>query len=182
MREIPELTPAAARFALAWLDRRPIEDVCEVVESAIYECTRTGDVDGVSDLLVLLARFDQGRADALSERTLAEATRIHTRAVLDEIAAERVAQDAKWGDQSGHLDGTGFDGATATAERMRAECDRAAKEGLVTWALILGEEVAEALAETDPGRLRDELVQVAAVATCWIEALDRRPSTEEQLR
>lgn len=36
------------------------------------------------------------------------------------------------------------------------------------------EEVLEAFAEADPDRLRAELVQVAAVATKWIQALDRR--------
>lgn len=45
------------------------------------------------------------------------------------------------------------------------------------WRHILDEEVAEALAETDPERLRAELVQVAAVAVQWIEALDRRAAT-----
>ena len=35
-------------------------------------------------------------------------------------------------------------------------------------------EVAEALAETSPARLRVELVQVAAVCVQWLEALGRR--------
>jgi hypothetical protein len=36
------------------------------------------------------------------------------------------------------------------------------------------EEVREAMAESDPAKLRVELVQVAAVSVAWIEALDRR--------
>jgi hypothetical protein len=34
--------------------------------------------------------------------------------------------------------------------------------------------VAEALAEDDPTLLRAELIQVAAVAVAWVEAIDRR--------
>ncbi len=39
---------------------------------------------------------------------------------------------------------------------------------------ILLEEVHEALAEDDPTRLRAELLQVAAVAVCWVEAIEQR--------
>jgi hypothetical protein len=39
---------------------------------------------------------------------------------------------------------------------------------------VLDEEVWEAFAESDPAKLRAELVQVAAVAFRWIEALDAR--------
>lgn len=75
--------------------------------------------------------------------------------VYDDIKIERDRQDRKWGEQN-HDDGT--------------------------WSLILGEEVGEACeaalsalfggGQTDA--LRDELVQIAAVATAWIECLDRR--------
>jgi hypothetical protein len=44
---------------------------------------------------------------------------------------------------------------------------------MVTWAHILTEEFYEALAEADPEKLREELVQVAAVAVAWVECLDR---------
>ena len=43
-----------------------------------------------------------------------------------------------------------------------------------TWRHILTEEVWEAFAEKDSARLRAELVQVAAAAVNWIEAIDRR--------
>jgi hypothetical protein len=52
--------------------------------------------------------------------------------------------------------------------------DRAVREGTLTWTHILEEEVCEALAETDQERLREELVQVAAVACAWVECIDRR--------
>ena len=32
----------------------------------------------------------------------------------------------------------------------------------------------KALAEVEPAKLREELIQVAAVAVAWIEAIDRR--------
>lgn len=68
--------------------------------------------------------------------------------VLDSITEERIRQDEKWGSQRELPSGT--------------------------WYLILGEEFGEvgnAVLEGSP-TLRDELVQVAAVATAWIEALD----------
>ncbi|MFC4059317.1 hypothetical protein ACFOWE_13510 [Planomonospora corallina] len=92
--------------------------------------------------------------------------------VLGEIGAERAAQDARWGIQD-VPDGTGPEG-TAAAERAKDETAAAAAAGTLTWRHILIEEVLEAFAEDDPGALRTELVQVAAVAAKWIQALDRR--------
>lgn len=96
-------------------------------------------------------------------------------AVLDEIRVERERQDEKWGEQN-HPDGTNLknDGWRTHA---REQCQRAAAEGRVTWAHILQEEFVEALAEVGPAKLRAELIQVAAVAVAWIEALDRRERT-----
>jgi hypothetical protein len=109
--------------------------------------------------------------------------------VLCEVAAERERQDMKWGEQN-HPSGTGcwrrIDGgemrrdgylAEVRADRaaeQRLACDQAASEGRVTWRLILNEEIAEAIAEDEGANLRKELVQVAAVAVSWIEAIDRR--------
>jgi NTP pyrophosphatase (non-canonical NTP hydrolase) len=77
--------------------------------------------------------------------------------VLSDVHAERMRQDEKFGEQS-HDDGT--------------------------WGLVLTEEVGEACQAALESRrnpclrrhdlLREELVQVAAVAVAWIEALDRR--------
>src|SRR3954471_5945908 len=93
------------------------------------------------------------------------------RPVLAEIDAERVAQDEKWGVQiPPGGDGTGPDvpltfGASTMgglASVARRYCDRTHQEGRGEWWSILMEEVAEALAEDDPAKLRKELVQVAA--------------------
>ena len=92
--------------------------------------------------------------------------------LLTEVAAERASQDARWGEQN-HPNGTGLYQHRAAATRARMVCDRNAELGTVTWADILREEFCEALAESDPALLRAELVQVAAVATAWAEAIDR---------
>lgn len=111
--------------------------------------------------------------------------------VLLEVLTERVRQDEKWGEQN-HPDGTGSARATtagiqrdpyiAEVRRGRAKeaqeaCDRAAIGGYCTFRHILDEEVREAFAEDDPVKLRAELVQVAAVAVKWIEAIDRRTAS-----
>jgi hypothetical protein len=103
--------------------------------------------------------------------------------VLAEVRAERARQDATWGQQD-HPDATrgafyGDYGIISESD-ARERCDVAAKDGMCTFAHILIEEVAEAIdaALIDGGThdqdLRKELVQVAAVAVSWIEAIDRR--------
>lgn len=100
---------------------------------------------------------------------------------LAEVALEREAQDRKWGEQN-HPDGTGPNllmpngGITADLyrEAMRDRCDQMHRFGAGTWEHILTEEYAEALAESDPDKLRTELLQLAAVAVAWAECIDRR--------
>lgn len=105
-------------------------------------------------------------------------------AVLSEVRLERMRQHQKWGEQN-HPDGTGEDWsfcsgqhagwAEDAANDARRRCQEAAtKPWGDTYALILHEEVAEAFAESNPERLRAELIQVAAVAVAWVEAIDRR--------
>ena len=71
--------------------------------------------------------------------------------VYQEIQEERTTQDVKWGEQN---------------------------HGDLYWLGILVEEVGELSKEIiemgDNGQLRGELVQCAAVAVAWLEALDRR--------
>lgn len=97
-----------------------------------------------------------------------------TEMVLSEVYDERERQDAKWGQQN-HPNGTRASNVIA-ANQAKALTDAHAKAGTLTWRDILDEEVQEAFAETDPALLRAELVQVAAVATAWVEAIDRRTS------
>lgn len=110
-----------------------------------------------------------------------------TYAVLHDVAIERAFQNGKWGEQN-HPDGTGtnwvdqirpafgWSGPEAehAAKLARSDCQRAARRNEATWLRILREEMAEAFAETDPVKLRAELIQIAAVACAWVEAIDRR--------
>lgn len=100
--------------------------------------------------------------------------------LLYEIAAERHRQDLKWGEQN-HPDGTGGEEATYLADALRAWCDESHGKGTGTWASILVEEVAEALAEADEDKLAVELLQSAAVAVGWVESIRRRQQRRENV-
>lgn len=103
------------------------------------------------------------------------------------VTRELARQDAKWGEQN-HADGTGpgtrplrrlavnpdLRSAVELANAAKRRCDAEHDTGRGTWVSILLEEVFEACAEDDPARLRAELVQVAAVALQWADAIDRR--------
>lgn len=112
------------------------------------------------------------------------------------VEAERLRQDAKWGEQN-HPDVdrvlTGRTGGCSvqrmaeeygipTPSRAKAECDGASRVGQCTWAHILVEEVAElveaaTLAQQGRGPEADvdaELVQTIAVLVAWREARARR--------
>jgi len=119
---------------------------------------------------------DMGRHMPEVMKELDRLAEAHTGA-LAEVAAERARQDAKWGEQD-HPDGTGGGNAIAAAVGARMQCQLAAKEGALTWRDVMREEVGEAFAETDPAKLRAELIQVAAVAVAWAEAIDRRANAE----
>lgn len=96
-----------------------------------------------------------------------------TERVLSAVLAERMRQDEKWGEQH-HPNHPAWTGVwSSLIERL----ERGAREELEiapSWGPILLEEVGEALRAGDDAALRQELVQVAAVAVAWIEALDRR--------
>ena len=109
--------------------------------------------------------------------------------LFDEVERELRRQTRKFGEQN-HRDAhpalLDRDGGASpqrlaedleipTASRAKFICNAAARAGHPYWSAILVEEVAEAVAEIgDDAKLRAELVQVAAVAVAWIEAIDRR--------
>lgn len=101
-----------------------------------------------------------------------------TWAVLNEVAEERARQRAAWGEQH-HPDGTSRSSFIDKAESARRACKRAAAKGAVTWMHILREEFWEAMAETEPDRLRYELLQTIAVGVAWIEDLDSRAAAAQ---
>jgi hypothetical protein len=92
--------------------------------------------------------------------------------IVNEILAERVRQDDKWGEQN-HPDGTNTKWAVV-ADGMKAKCESKARDGKLTFRDIFEEEIWEAYAEVEPDKLRAELVQCAAVLVNWIGAIDRR--------
>ncbi len=75
-----------------------------------------------------------------------------------------------------HPDGTGWDAPLRIPSvlKIRAECRGAFGRGEGTWLHVLVEEVGEVSDADKPQELRAELIQVAAVAQAWVEAIDCR--------
>lgn len=108
--------------------------------------------------------------------------------VLDEIWDERLRQELKFGQQNPPVDPIRWhvgtlkprtDYGICSADELRIRCNSRAAAGVVSYADILLEEVAEAMDEAaldDTDALRKELIQVAAVAVAWVECIDRRRS------
>lgn len=94
--------------------------------------------------------------------------------IFDQIDDECDASTNIHGDQSHLPNGTAWARDRVMADLARAGCDQARDDNRITWRHILEEEVREAFAEKDPALLRAELVQVAAVAVKWIDAIDRK--------
>jgi hypothetical protein len=125
-------------------------------------------------------------AEASVEELIGELVRrgrwtLGDRDVLNEVRGERYRQDARFGVQD-HPDVPQMAlrplrlqlGMLPSAD-LKELIDRLKATGGLYWLALLLEEVAEAgEAAWDPVELRRELVQVAAVAVAWIEAIDRR--------
>lgn len=93
--------------------------------------------------------------------------------------AEEVRQNEQWGQQD-HPDGTGpTDNHINNRLRAQSRTYFAFRKGEGTWRHILEEEVAEAIAESDPEKLKAELIQVAAVCQQWVRAINRREKEQE---
>lgn len=102
--------------------------------------------------------------------------------VLSDVRAERARQFARYGTNEDLLDGTGkdviwFNEVPAQgAEILLRNAYEAyeSEHGKPTFRHLVLEEVAEAMQESSPHRLREELLQVAALAVSWVEKLDAR--------
>lgn len=105
--------------------------------------------------------------------------------VLEDVAAERQRQVARYGHNTALHDGTGPEvawlsplswvSAAGVEREFRGDYERhEALAGDPTWMHLIREEVSEAFQETDPSRLRAELVQVAALCVSWVEKIDKR--------
>ena len=96
-----------------------------------------------------------------------------TQSVLEAILFERRRQHIKWGEQN-HPDGTGlFISDHISLDLARHNYQQNVKDGVLTWRDILAEEYFEVLCEDNKSNLEDELIQLAAVATAWVEKLRR---------
>jgi hypothetical protein len=95
--------------------------------------------------------------------------------ILSDVGEERQKQIEKWGQQTHIFEANWTSKGIATPEtfRNRFELEQN-KTGGPCWETILLEEVSEALYEPDVAKLREELIQVAAVCAAWVEDIDRR--------
>lgn len=124
-----------------------VRDVKEIM-SWPEPIPRAGEPIGVSDPSLVHAARLRGAVHL----TLVGATD-SAALVLGDVWLERLRQDQRWGEQN-HPD--------------------------PTWLTILVEELGEVASgillglDGDPPSIRAELVQVAAVAAAWVEAIDRR--------
>lgn len=114
--------------------------------------------------------------------------------VLLSVLEERNRQGELWGEQN-HPDYYSeplspsishyLDNANDWKETNKFRAELSASVGIpversIAWDGILLEEVYEALSETDPKKMRVELIQVAAVAVAWVECIDRRAAESEK--
>jgi hypothetical protein len=106
--------------------------------------------------------------------------------VLTDVAQHRVFQELRYGHVNDKLqDGTGPEvrwlgpytshSAEVIEAKLRADYEEYEEEvGLPTWCHLVREEIGEAFKENDPVRLREELIQVAALCVSWCERIDDR--------
>lgn len=98
--------------------------------------------------------------------------------VLEQIHAEMRRQLQKWGvqDHKSFTPDNVFDRQNPDVDLAKLICDTKSKYKAVSWDDIFAEEAFEAHVEAKAGNLenlRNELVQVAAVAVSWILSIDR---------
>ncbi|NUQ98269.1 MAG: hypothetical protein HOY79_17555 [Streptomyces sp.] len=125
-----------------------------------------GNTSTLSKAAVRTVLWDLAEAQVALEQRIAAP--VHA-----DIYAEQVRQVVKFGEQH-REDGTGGPVMRDMAEDMRNRCNYLAENGGADWRAVLLEEVYEAMAESDPAKLRAELVQVAAVCATWVQDIDSR--------
>lgn len=112
-----------------------------------------------------------------------------SRDVLEDVFKERARQVQLHGHNMDTPNGTGpeapwlFPASHAPAETVQRLFrqdyeDFEAHQGRVNWALLLREEVAEAMEADSEEQLAEELIQVAAVAVSWVEKIRNRAAQD----
>lgn len=118
---------------------------------------------------------------------------LRTQSVLDLVSEERKRQEAMYPENDSLLDGTGPNvrwlevddpgiytkGAEEIELALRCGYERHEETSRVTWMHLVREEVAEVFVEDDPSRLKEELIQLAALAVSWVERLNAREEQDE---
>ena len=115
----------------------------------------------------------------LTKEGLLNAAPLELNDILLMIGQERKRQDTKFGEQNHHdvRPGVLASSAEEDANLMKSVCESDFKNGRANWAIVLLEEVFEAIAEGAKGdtqALKTELVQCAAVCVAWVQAIERR--------
>lgn len=99
-------------------------------------------------------------------------------ALLYDLVERRHAIHQKWGrhDHPDLHDPSAREFYSAEAERWKAHNARKLSDSEcgAAWDTLLLEELFEALSETNPQLLRDELLQIIIIAVDWIDALAAR--------
>lgn len=90
------------------------------------------------------------------------------------VSYEVPPQGTEPGDQS-RPDGTSSHNFARIADQARRNCEKADRDGYVTWSHIARKEFWAAMAETDPVKLRAGLLQLGAVCAAWVCDIDARP-------
>lgn len=130
---------------------------------------------------------DDSRCEIHGGRMGVHAEGCQTVNVLSDVRAERARQFARYGTNEDLLDGTGpgvewlgdVVGPGLMADEIQLALRKSyerheAEYGKPTFMHLVLEEMAEAFQENSPRRLREELLQVAALAVSWIEKIDAR--------
>ncbi len=103
---------------------------------------------------------------------------INLMSILEEIASERGRQDDLWGEQNHPLHAGSDPSGIYLLGRSYAALEHLAKQrfsqGQRSGALILLEEVFEALSAKTSAEARTEMIQVAAVAVMIVQSIDRQ--------
>lgn len=121
---------------------------------------------------------------------------VRTINVLEKVFNHRIEQVERYGHNDDKPDGTGpgvrwipglrtgpqpgigLPTPENTAKEIeaifRSAYEKNGGDGGVTWMELIREEVAESFAESDPDRLEEELIQVAALCVSWVETIQKR--------
>lgn len=104
-----------------------------------------------------------------------------TASVVNDLVRERCRQKDTYGEAQHLEDGTGerafwlYPVSGLPADTIEAYLrDDYEHRNEISWMHLVREEVAEAFKESDPVRLQEELLQVAALCVSWVEDIRSR--------